>query len=120
MFHESTFSYIIAFFSFQFHIPPYASSLHIELYKLIDQFYIEIVYRNSSEENPLPLNIPMCGTKCSIEKFYEIYEKIIPTANFEEECEIPTSFDEFENGSKKMLQRMFPFIPIVVYFSNFF
>lgn len=60
---------------------------------------MQILYRNTSDENPSPLEIPMCGTKCSIERFYEIYEEIIPTADIDEECQIPEPFDEFRNGN---------------------
>ncbi|XP_031636521.1 uncharacterized protein LOC116349294 [Contarinia nasturtii] len=67
------------------HIPPYASSLLCELYKSNDSFYIQLFYRKSNEENPTPLNIPNCGTKCPIDKFYELFDDILPT-DFETEC----------------------------------
>lgn len=45
-------------------------------------------YRKSDEENPSPLNIPNCGTKCTLDQLYELYSEIIPT-DFESECESP-------------------------------
>lgn len=50
---------------------------------------MQIVYRNSSDEDPLPLEIPLCGSKFSIEKFKTIYRAIIPTGTFDEECQLP-------------------------------
>lgn len=36
----------------------------------------------------MPLDIPSCGKKCSIENFRKIYEKIIPVNGFEKECKV--------------------------------
>lgn len=76
------------FFFFQLHQPPYASSLHFELYKTRNDFYMQIFYRNTNDENPPPLEIPFCGSKCSVEEFSSIYSDIIPTESFEDECEL--------------------------------
>ncbi|XP_031634120.1 prostatic acid phosphatase-like [Contarinia nasturtii] len=102
---------------FDFYIVPFAASLHFELYKSNDDLYFQIVYRNTTEENPLPLDIPMCGTKCSLEKFHEIYAKIIPTASFEEECRIPTAFDDFKNGSLVLLVSLFMILTVIAVLS---
>lgn len=70
----------------QLHEPPYAASVHFELYKNgDDKYYIQIFYRRFDEEHPLALNIPACGRKCSFEIFKELYDEIIP-GDFELEC----------------------------------
>lgn len=50
---------------------------------------MQFFYRNTKAEILSPLDIPSCGTKCSLEKFYEAYEHLIPTKSFEEECSLP-------------------------------
>lgn len=73
---------------FQLHIPPYASSLHIELFKTNEnQHYIQIFYRRYDEEELVPLNIPHCGEKCALDQFYAIYDDIIP-GDFDIECRL--------------------------------
>lgn len=70
----------------QLHLPPYAASLHFELYSTEKgEYYIQIFYRKEDEENLQPLNIPGCGEKCTLEQFYDLYEDIIPD-DFEKEC----------------------------------
>lgn len=72
----------------QLHIPPYASSLHFELYKTDEnQHYIQLFYRKLMEDNPLPLNIPNCGEKCPFDQFRQIYKEIIP-GDFYSECRL--------------------------------
>lgn len=69
-------------------MPPVACSLHIELYKSSNNVhYIQIFYRKSQEDNPLALNIPGCGEKCPLDKFYDIYREIIP-GDFDAECRL--------------------------------
>lgn len=36
----------------------------------------------------MPLNIPSCGQKCSLEDFRKVYESIIPVNGFEKECQL--------------------------------
>ena len=76
------------FITFQLHIPPYASSLHFELYKTVDdEHYIQIFYRKSDEEELSPMHIPNCGEKCSLDQFQAIYNDIIP-GDFDMECRL--------------------------------
>lgn len=70
----------------QLHSSPYAANLLFELYKSSDGFYFQLFYRKWSNENPEPLNIPLCGTKCTIEKFRQAYKEILPTGSRSEEC----------------------------------
>lgn len=77
------------FFCQQMRIPPYASSLHFELYKTsANDHYIQLYYRTANEENPPSLNIPGCGEKCSLDQLYDIYKDIIPE-DFDSECDLP-------------------------------
>lgn len=32
------------------------------------------------------MEIPHCGTKCDLDKFYDVYRDIIPEEDFESEC----------------------------------
>ena len=65
---------------------PYSASLHFELYKTDqNEFYIQVFYRKSEEEYPAPMEIPNCGVKCPLAKFYEVYSEIIP-GDFYAEC----------------------------------
>lgn len=73
-------------YNFQLHILPYSCSLHFELYKTDrDEHYIQIFYRKSEKEYPVAIDIPQCGRKCSLKKFFEIYRDIIP-GDFQTEC----------------------------------
>ncbi|XP_055301172.1 prostatic acid phosphatase-like [Sitodiplosis mosellana] len=88
--HDSTIANVLNSLGlFDPHNPPYASSVYFELYQSNDEYYMQIVYRNTSDENPLPLEIPNCGTKCTLKQFKSIYSAIIPTETFEEECQLP-------------------------------
>lgn len=77
------------FFSQQLHIPPYACSMHFELYKgnANDRYYLQIFYRKLEEEHPIPINIPGCGEKCPLNQFYELFQEIIPD-DFDTECSL--------------------------------
>lgn len=69
-------------------IPPYASSLHFELYKDdVNNYYVQLYYRTENEEYPMPMDIPGCGKKCSIDELYKIYRDIIP-GDFDSECSL--------------------------------
>lgn len=35
-----------------------------------------------------PLNITGCGTKCPLDKFYQLFDDIIPKQDFETECKL--------------------------------
>lgn len=69
-------------------MPPFASSLHIELYKTSEgENYIQIFYRKSQEENPTLMNIPNCGSKCTLDRLFELYNEIIP-GDHDAECRL--------------------------------
>lgn len=89
--HDTNMASILNMFSlfaqFGYHVPPYASSLHFDLYKTIDrQFYLQLSYRRNNESTLLRL--PRCGTRCSIVELRKMYKEIIPVGEFEEECRL--------------------------------
>lgn len=70
------------------HTPPYSSSILFELYKThTDQYYLQIFYRKSTTEEPTPLIIPGCGTKCSLHQMYELFNEVLPT-DYETDCKL--------------------------------
>lgn len=76
------------FAQFGYRAPPFASSLHFDLYKTMgNQFHMQLTYRYDNESKLL--RFPGCGTKCSMEDLYRMYKELIPTAEFEEECRLP-------------------------------
>lgn len=50
--------------------------------------YVQIFYKNTSDTNISALEIPYCGTKCPLDRLYHLYEDILPTQTFEEECKL--------------------------------
>ncbi|XP_031616331.1 lysosomal acid phosphatase-like [Contarinia nasturtii] len=82
-------SLLNSFGLFKPHFPPFASSLHLELYEVAEkEHYIQIFYRKSDEEILLPLNIPNCGEKCSLDQLYKLYNDIIPDRDHDTECSL--------------------------------
>lgn len=69
-------------------MPPYAVSILFELYETNNGHYLTLFYKKIDEEDPLPLNIPGCGTKCPLEKFIKINAPFIPTKSFDVECQL--------------------------------
>ncbi|XP_055296463.1 prostatic acid phosphatase-like [Sitodiplosis mosellana] len=88
--HDDTVANLLNSFGlFEIHIPPYASSILLELYKNDEnEHYIQMFYRKSDVEKPSPLNIPNCGEKCTLDRLYELYSELIP-GDFETECRWP-------------------------------
>lgn len=39
-------------------------------------------------KNVPALHIPGCGTKCPLASLYQLYEDILPTQSFDEECQL--------------------------------
>lgn len=68
----------------QLHVPPTGSSLHFELYESKDnEHFIQIFYRKSNEDSPMPMNIPGYGEKCTLNQFYDLCKEIIPDDHLE-------------------------------------
>lgn len=73
---------------FQSKLVPTASCLFFELYQSDNDHYVQIFYKNSTETNIPAMEIPKCGTKCPLNKMYELYDEILPKNSFEEECQL--------------------------------
>lgn len=54
----------------------------------MNEHYFQILYRGANEEHLKPMNIPKCGEKCSIDRFYAEYKEIIPTHDRDTECSL--------------------------------
>lgn len=70
------------------HSPPYASCIFFELYKPNDssENYLQLFYRKGNATDFPALEIPSCGSKCPLSKWYELFGNILPTKSYEEEC----------------------------------
>lgn len=92
------------------HVPIFASAMFFELHKFNGTFHVEIYYKSYRGEDKVPLeplSIPNCGTRCPLEKFYEIYQDVIPTEDFDTECRLPeyTTKPNRNNSRKSMWKR---------------
>lgn len=67
-------------------MPPYSSCIFFELYHGNTTPFVQVFYRNTTETSVSPLNIPDCGTKCPLQRFYELYDDILPKKSIDEEC----------------------------------
>lgn len=57
--------------------PKFASCILLELHEIDGSYFVKIFYKNTPTDDVPPLVIPNCGTKCPLEKFSELYGKII-------------------------------------------
>lgn len=96
------------FASFQIHLPAYTSSLLFELYETSNGHYIQLFYKNSAADDLILFEIPGCGTKCTIDQLYALYEDILPS-NYETECQ---ALDK--SGGVSQLKINFQYISLVL------
>lgn len=73
----------------QLHSPPYRACIMFELYRVNNEYALQIFYRNTTIETPEPLYIPNCGTTCPLSKLFQLYNDILPSGDFEAECKVP-------------------------------
>lgn len=60
-----------------------------ELYSTADgQHYSQFIYRKPGVEHPEPVNIPGLGQKWTLKQFKTVFEPIIPSADYDEECRV--------------------------------
>lgn len=90
-------------YMFQAHSPPYSACVLFELYESSGSHYVQLFYKNSTTEDLTPMNIPKCGTKCSLDELYDIYSDILPS-DVESECSLkainpPNNGPAFNNGT---------------------
>lgn len=62
-------------------IPPFAASVHLELYRSREDYYVQLFYRTDNSEYIPPIEIPNCGVKCSLDEMFELYQDILPSEN---------------------------------------
>lgn len=67
---------------------PYAASILFELYESNGEFYVQIFYKKTEDENIPAMDIPGCGTKCPLNKLFDIYSSIISTQDFDTQCRL--------------------------------
>lgn len=67
-----------------YHNPPYRSAVMFELRQFKDDYRVQVFYKNTTDE-PEPIDLPGCGTSCSLDKMFEIYKEVLPV-NWEDEC----------------------------------
>lgn len=80
---------MLIIFALQNDFVHYAACLLFELRSTPTGPRIEIFYKKSSETDvATPLYIPHCGFSCPVDKFYELYNDIIPTDDFANTCQI--------------------------------
>lgn len=70
------------------HLPPFGAAVLFELYKSRNNYYVQLFYKNTTAEVIHPMNMPNCGTKCPLKKFFTVYKDVIPTRDFETECHV--------------------------------
>lgn len=62
-------------------MPPFAASIHFELFERDNEYYVQLFYRRDNSEYIPPINIPNCGIKCPLDSLFSLYKDILPTAN---------------------------------------
>ncbi|XKL69244.1 hypothetical protein PGB90_007013 [Kerria lacca] len=65
--------------------PSFGSTLVFELRKKNRENYVTVIFTNSTEKVPYVIEIPGCGEYCTLQKFEEITNSIIPQ-NWQDEC----------------------------------
>lgn len=79
-------SFLSALLVFNDIAPPYASTVFVELHKLSDGNHgVEILYRNTTQNEPYVLQIPDCESPCNLDQFIDITAPMIPN-NILYEC----------------------------------
>lgn len=71
---------------FELHNPPYRACIMLELRIKNSIPYVSIFYKNTTSE-PSIMTIKNCGTKCPLDRMYEIYDDVLPK-DWESECRL--------------------------------
>ncbi|KAK7580589.1 hypothetical protein V9T40_001218 [Parthenolecanium corni] len=86
--HDSTIANVLsALGQYNFQLPPYSSSVLFELREKDDNYFITILYRNSSTQAPYLLNFTECGGVCTVDQFINLTANLIPS-DYVAECNI--------------------------------
>lgn len=101
---------------FELHSPPYRACIMIELRLVNDKPYIQVFYKNTTDENPPAMHIPNCGQLCALEDMYKTYEDVLPTNDHTTECRISmmtmtyeeADFGSAETGKNSIIEKEVP------------
>ncbi|XP_049531866.1 prostatic acid phosphatase [Anopheles darlingi] len=74
---------------FELHNPPFAACIMLELRRPVNggDPYVQVFYKNTTDDKPLLLPIPECGEQCPLDEMFKIYDDILPK-NWDSECEL--------------------------------
>ncbi|XP_065201875.1 prostatic acid phosphatase-like [Planococcus citri] len=72
-------------------LPPYGSALMFELRKKHTEYFVTILYRNSTEYPPFLLQLKNCNTFCTLQEFINVINTFIPE-DWEKECKIEVGY----------------------------
>lgn len=81
---------------FELHGPPYRACIMLELHKHAHDYSVQVFYKNTTGD-PLPMNIPRCGTSCPLDKMYELYAEVLP-GDFDHECRLSMMSMTYEDA----------------------
>ncbi|VDM68002.1 unnamed protein product [Strongylus vulgaris] len=84
-------------------LPPYTSTILIELHKMDDQHFIKILYRNSSRE-AFPLQLPSCTALCPWRDFV----RFAAPRSFQTREEFEAACENRRNTRKNYLEERTP------------
>lgn len=66
----------------QHHVPPFSSSIHFELYKRNDEYYVQLFYKKGDSQHARLMEFPNCDTtKCPLHRIYDLYSDVLPDDN---------------------------------------
>lgn len=72
--------------------PPYASSVLVELLSAPKpnppEYFVRILYRNDSSQEPYLLQLPGCQDLCSLDDFDRLTKDVRPESKWEQECSL--------------------------------
>lgn len=103
---------------FWLHQPPLASCLFFELYDGGDSPYVQIFYKNTTETNIPPLDIPGCGKKCPLTELYHLYENVLPNKSYEDDCTLRDDVFSIASNTRNGLLSFLG--PVIATFMCFF
>lgn len=73
--------------AFEYHSPPFASTILFELHRINDKFHLNLFYKNTSE--PQKILLKGCEFDCDLDEFREILKPlVINLKEWERECEL--------------------------------
>nr|BAN20384.1 acid phosphatase-1 [Riptortus pedestris] len=75
------------------HPPPFTATVLLELRKNInDEYSVTVLYKNSTENEPVLLTVPGCTAACPLDKFKALLQDVIPV-DWDSECHSHQLFD---------------------------